>query len=440
MTHADLIIIGAGPGGYELAARAASMNLDVILIEKDRLGGTCLNRGCIPTKALCSSAAAVEAVRSASEFGVVCRDYAVDVPAVMARKDSVVAQLAEGVATLLSKVKIIRGEAVMAADGSVVVNDEAFEATKVVIATGSRPALPPVEGIASALTSDQLLEMQSFPESIIIIGGGVIGMEFASLLTSFGTKVTVIEYCREIIPALDAEVAKRLRMVLKRRGVTVVTSAQVTSVTRTANEVTVSYTEKGKEKTVTAAEVAVTTGRKAVVPDGFTAAGGVLDSRGFIVTADDFSTSIPGVYAVGDVNGKCMLAHAATAQALSIIGEAKQLAAMPSAVFTIPECAMVGATEDRCAADGIDFAVGKSTFRANGKALASGETDGMVKIIVDRASGRILGCHICGPHASDLIQEITVAMAADLTAAQVAATIHPHPTLSEAIAAALMNF
>lgn len=437
MKECDLIIIGAGPGGYETAARAAATGLKVVLIERDKLGGTCLNRGCIPTKALCASADTVEKVRRAGEYGVTTSEPHVDFGVVMNRKDEIVNQLRQGVEMTLKGVEIVNGEAVITPEHTVTVGSEEYSAPKVIIATGSEPAVPPVSGAGLAITSDGLLELTEIPKSLVIIGGGVIGMEFASVFRSFGAEVTVMEYCREIIPALDAEVAKRLRTALKKRGITIITSAAVQAISETDGGLSVAYEEKGKERTLNAETVVIATGRKAVVPSGFTEAGGSVDGRGFIVTDDSYATNLPGFYAIGDVNGKCMLAHAATAQGLRLLGENINADVIPSAVFTHPECSSVGITEEQCKAGNIGYKVGKSTFRANGKAVTAGDTDGMVKVIADSLTDKIIGCHICGPEAAVLIQEVAVAMAARLTCADLKSTIHPHPTLSEAVLAAI---
>ncbi|MDE5785130.1 MAG: FAD-dependent oxidoreductase, partial [Duncaniella sp.] len=388
MRESDIIIIGAGPGGYELAAREAGRGKSVTLIERDKVGGTCLNRGCIPTKVLCRSAEVVENVRDAAEYGVITSDPTVDIASIYARKDAVVSQLRAGVETMLNKVTVINGNASFTLNGSIAVDDEVFAAPRIVIATGSVPARLKTDGAQFALTSDDVLSRAELPDSVVIIGGGVIGMEFASVYAAFGVKVTVVEYCKEIIPALDSEVAKRLRTSMKRRGIDIITGAQVAAISKVDDGLfCVAYTEKGKEKSVSAQWVIAATGRRPVIPEGFTEAGGKLDSRGFIAVGEDYATSLPGVYAIGDVNGRCMLAHAATAQGLRLAGEDINENVIPAAVFTSPECAMVGLTEDACREAGLNYSVKKSTFRANGKAVALGLTDGLVKIIVDNESG-----------------------------------------------------
>ncbi len=434
MTEFDLIVIGSGPGGYATAATAARGGVRTLLIERDHLGGTCLNRGCIPTKALCRSAEAAMMASSCGKLGIEIENVRPDYATAAARKDEVVASLREGVATVLADVTVVRGEARFAAPRVVEVLGEEYSAPKIIIATGSRPSALNIPGAELAINSDFALAATTLPESIVIIGGGVIGMEFALIYSAFGVKVTVLEYCREILPGLDAEVAKRLRMALKRRGITMVTGAEVKGI---REGLTVDYTEKGKERSVQAAMALMAVGRKAVIPEGLAAQGIELE-RGFIKVDDKMATNIPGVYAIGDCNGRCMLAHAATAQgrvALGIVGKMSDV--MPAAVFTHPECGMVGLTEAQCTDRGIDCNVGTAIYRSNGKALAMDEPDGMVKIMTEKESGKILGCHICGAHAADLVQEVSVAMQCGMTADALRETIHIHPTLSELIVSAL---
>ncbi len=443
MTH-DLIIIGAGPGGYETAMAAASAGNKVALIERDRLGGTCLNRGCIPTKALCRSAEMAVSMREAGDFGIglSTSEINIDYRAIAGRKDAVVAQLREGVAELLKGVEVISGEARFVSTCGVEVNGDIHTAPRIIIATGSRPALLPIPGAELAMTSDDFLALETLPNSVAIIGAGVIGLEFASILNAFGVDVTVIEYCKEILPPFDAEVAKRLRMSLKCRGINILTDTQVTEV---SPGMTVKCLAKGKEKTVEAEAVLMAVGRRPVIPDGLVELGVKLN-RGAVVVNDSMEVEwVSGndpeggtIYAIGDVNGRCMLAHAASAQGEIVLGHKRNLDVIPSAVFTMPECAMVGLTEEQCKAQGLDFCINKSTFRANGKAVAMGETDGMVKIISETSTGRLLGCHICGPHAADLVTEAALAMSSSLTVEAIAGTIHAHPTLSETVRNALM--
>lgn len=434
MTEYDLIVIGSGPGGYETAAAAARLGRRTMIVERDLLGGTCLNRGCIPTKALCRSAEAAMLAAEGRKYGVMFSEVTTDFAVAAARKEDVVSGLRQGVEIELKDVAVVRGEAKFTAPNTIAVNGEEYLAPQIIVATGARPAALNIPGAELAIDSDAALAATKLPESIVIIGGGVIGMEFASIYAAFGVKVTVIEYCKEILPGLDADVAKRLRMSMKRRGVSIVVGAEVKSI---GEGFMVEYEEKSKRKSVSAEQVLIAVGRKAVVPEGLEANGAKLN-RGFIVTDSRMATDIPGVYAVGDCNGRCMLAHAAVAQgrvALGLSSEAEPV--MPAAVFTYPECGMVGMTEARCTECGMEVKVGTATYHANGKAVSMGETDGMVKIIVDSTTDMIVGCHVCGAHAADIVQEIAVAMHCGMTASKLRNTVHIHPTLSELVVSAL---
>ncbi len=441
MEHFDLIVIGAGPGGYETAAEAAALGRKVALVERAELGGTCLNRGCIPTKALCRCAEVAMTVAESQEFGILSDAPVVNLPKVMERKEQILATLREGVGMVLKDVKIIKGEARFTSVSTVEVEGETLSAPEIIIATGSRPAALDIPGKELAMSSDEILSIDSLPKSLIIIGGGVIGMEFASIFAAFGVKVTVLEYCKEILPPFDAEIAKRLRTALKRRGIEIITSAQVTGI---APGMTVSYEVKGKAKTAEAEQVLMAVGRRPVIPDGIEDLG-VRIERGAIAVDDNMKVLFADgktpadaiLYAIGDVNGRCMLAHAASMHGLVALGKAKLTDVIPAAVFTQPECAMVGLTEEKCSAEGREIKVGKAMFRANGKALAMGEPDGLVKIITDAATDELLGCHICGAHAADLVQEIATVMTAGLKVSAISEAVHAHPTLTEVVKAAI---
>ena len=430
MRKSDIIIIGSGPAGMEAAARAIAAGRDTVIIERDLLGGTCLNRGCIPTKALCRSAETVRTVREASRYGVDVGVFTPSFLSALERKDAIVAELRGNVESMLSKAEIVHGEARFVASDTIVVDNMEYTAPMIVIATGSKASVLPVAGAEHAVTSDGLLSLKSVPESICIIGGGVIGVEFACILAEFGVKVTVVEYCREILPGFDRDIAKRLHNLLSRRGIDIITSAAVTGISVDGNKC-VEYTYKGRTEVIEAEEVLMAAGRSPVIPDGVADLG--IEVRRGITVNDSFATSVPGVYAVGDVNGRLMLAHAASAQAACLMGANMNLSVIPAAVFSSPECAMVGLTEEACKEQGMAFKSVKAMFRSNGKAMAMGETDGLVKIIVNPESRLILGCHICGPHASDLVQEVAVAMSGGLTIDVVADTVHAHPTLGEVI-------
>lgn len=439
----DIIIIGAGPGGYETAAEAAALGQNVAIVERDQLGGTCLNRGCIPTKALCRNAEVVSLLRESEAWGITTGEQRFDYAPVFARKEAVVEQLRSGVETLMSApgITLIRGEASLSDAHTVTVAGENFEARHIIIATGSAPRPLPIEGAELALTSDDILALSELPQSLCIVGGGVIGMEFAVAFSTFGVDVTVVEFCKEILPPFDRDIAKRLRSTLSRRGIKFVTGAAVSGIVACDGGFSVSYTQKDKVQSLVCQQVLMAVGRQPVLPEGLDAVG-VRTSRRGIEVDGKMQTNVPGIYAIGDVNGLMMLAHAASAQGRvalhAILGmpDDTRLDVIPAAVFTVPELAMVGLTEEQCTERGLDVSTSKAFFRSNGKAVAMGETDGLLKMIVDNATRRIVGCHVCGPHAADLIQEVVTAMNADATIDLLAHSIHGHPTLSEVVQAA----
>lgn len=437
----DIIIIGGGPAGYPAAAEAVKQGLKTLLIEKEQLGGTCLNCGCIPTKSLCRSAEVAEEVKNAYLYGVSIDKAGIDLPAIIARKNRIVGELREGVVTSLSGVDIVRGTARFVAPKIVAVGDKEYAAKKILVATGAAPARLPIPGAEKCLDSTTILDLtnENVPESLVIIGGGVIGLEFASIFNSFGTKVTVIEYCKEILPGFDKDIAKRLRTSLKNRGIEFILQAAATEVIHCTPGYTVCYEAKGKPGSITCELVLMAVGRKAVIPEGFEEFGGKTYRKGIEADPSTLATSIPGVYAIGDCNGLCQLAHAATAQGLRAMGVDTDLTPIPAAVFTMPEAAMVGATEEQLKDTDTPYRALKLPVRANGKALTMGATDGLVKLLISPPSdeGKILGAHILCPHASDLIMETALAMSAGLSASAILRAIHPHPTLSELLPSAL---
>ena len=438
MTRYDLIVIGAGPAGYPATACGVRQGLKTLLIESGPLGGACLNRGCIPTKTFCRSAdAALEAAR-AGEFGVdiPAGTITIDMPRIVERKNQIVAQLREAVAAVVNGADVKTGMARFISPTEVEADGETFTAPKIIVATGARPAMLPIPGAELCVTSDQLLDATALPSSMAVIGGGVIGMEFASVYAALGCEVTVIEYCKEILPGFDRDIAKRLRSSLSKRGVKFLLSAAATAVEENGDgSLKVRYEAKNKPGETDVEKVLMAVGRKAVIPDGIAEAGAAITPKGITVD-ENFQTTIPGVYAVGDCNGICQLAHAATAQARRVMGVDTDLSPIPAAVFTVPEAASAGLTEEQAEAQGISpIRMVKLPFRANGKALTQGEADGMVKMVV--SGDRILGCHILGPHASDLIMEVSLAISAGLPVSAVTRAIHPHPTLCELIPSAL---
>ena len=445
MQSTDLIIIGGGPGGYETALLAAQRGLDVTLIERGNLGGTCLNEGCIPTKTLCRSAALACDMKKAAELGVAVGDWSVDFPTIMARKNAVVEQLRTGVEALMRhpKISLVTGDARFVDALTVEVAGERYAARDVIIATGSTAAILPIEGadLPGVVTSKELLDLHELPQRLTVIGAGVIGLEFASIFHALGSNVTVLEYAREVLPHFDTDMAKRLRQSLGKRGIVIETQAAVKSVAKINSSLAVNYEKKGKTLAVEADVVLMAVGRKANVSSLNLDDVGIDYTQRGITVDDNMLTNVPHVYAIGDINGKMMLAHAATFQGVCalnhIMGEScrVRLDVMPAAVFTMPEAATVGLTEDDCKERGIEYVAKKSFFRANGKALSIGEPEGYCKLLV-AADHRLLGCHILGAHASDVVQEVCALITRGASCDDLALTIHAHPTLSEVVLSA----
>ena len=420
----DLLIIGSGPGGYRAAGYAARNGLSVVVAERDQAGGTCLNAGCIPTKCLAHDASAAPS----------------DFASAMERKALVTQQLRTGVEQLLSSpgIALVKGQAAFTDEHTVTIGDTTVEADNIIIATGSESRMPPITGIDNprVITSTEALQLQSLPETMVIVGAGVIGMEFASILARFGSKVTVIEYLKECLPMFDKDIAKRLRKAIEKQGVTFFMDSAVSEITD--EEVIFKSNKTGAETRLpcAGAPVLIATGRKPSV-EGLNLEAAVVDydAKG-IKTDDCLRTSQPHIYAIGDVTGKQMLAHAATAMGFravnTILGKSDKirLDIMPSAVFTYPEAATVGLSEDACKQLGKPCKCLKGYYRANGKALAIAEPEGMVKITAD-TDGTILGCTAYGAHSADMVQEIAALMNCNATTDDLASIIHIHPTLSE---------
>ena len=442
-----VIIIGAGPGGYETALLAAKRGVEVVLIEAGHVGGTCLNEGCIPTKTYCKNAEVLETLREASAFGVTDLSYAFDFGAVRQRKDAVVEQLRGGVESLLSHklITLVRGKAAFKDAHTAVVENTEYSADYIIIATGSVSATLPIPGndLPGVLTSKEILDIEEIPQRLCVIGGGVIGLEFASIFKSFGSEVTVLEYCKDILPRFDTDLAKRLKQSLGKRGIDIQTQAQVLSIEQSGNALNVKFSKKGKEETVEADKVLMAVGRRPNVATLNIGDIGIEYSPKGIAVNGNMQTNVPHIYAIGDVNGKMMLAHAATFQGIvaldHIMGMSNEidLSVMPAAVFTSPEAATVGMTEEECKEKGLAVKCLKSFFRANGKAVTMGETDGFCKLIVEAdGSAHILGCHLYGPHSSDIIQEVTALISRKATLEEFRSIIHTHPTLVEVLQSA----
>ena len=422
----DLIIIGAGPGGYETAIRAAKNGLKTTIINDGPLGGVCLNEGCIPTKTFCHYAG-----KEPFEKVAEC-------------KEAVVKQLQSGVAYLLKNPKstIEEGKASMKDANTVVVGDTEYQAKNIILATGSKPALLPIPGTDSkmVLTSTEVLNLKELPESICVIGGGVIGLEMACYLKKFGVDVTVLEYAPQILPNFDEDISKRLKQSLTRQGIRIETSAQVTAID---DEGFVTFEKKDQKYEVVCDKVLMAVGRKPNTEGlNLDALGITYDKKG-IQMNENMQTSVPNIYAIGDVNGLLMLAHVATYQGYRainhIIGKTDKIRfdLVPAAVFTTPEVASVGLTEAQCEDEELDYRAIKVPFSSIGKAVAMGETEGFCKLIIDNENNQILGCHIMGLHASDLIQEVVTMMNLGASIDDVQDIIHAHPTLSEIIQTAI---
>lgn len=447
----DVVIIGGGPGGYVAAIKAAHLGLKAVLVEKDKLGGVCLNKGCIPTKALVSIAELLNHLQRAEEFGIQVKDYSFDFPAIMKRKDLITRRLSSGVEQLMkaNQVRIVRGEGQIVEPGTVEVLDaerekEVIKTKNIIIATGSSVMKLPFPGIDSegVITSDEALSLSELPSRMLIIGGGVVGIEFAGIFRALGVEVTVVEMLPRILLPIDEEIARRLTQILKRKGIEILTDCKVKGIKKNNQNLEVLVSTSDGEKKLETEKVLLAAGR---VPEL-----GNIDVRGLGIELDGktikvdekMRTNIPGIYAVGDVVGKIMLAHVASREGIvaveNISGKEVLMdyKVVPNCVFSMPEVASVGLTEEEAKKENNNIKISKFPFMANGKALGMGETEGMVKIIADGDTLELLGVHILGVHASDLIAEGTLALSMEATAFEIVNTIHAHPTLAETIAEA----
>ena len=407
MNKTDLIIIGAGPGGYRAAEYAAKQGLKVAIFEGSEVGGTCLNVGCIPTKTYVHSVSFDEARK---------------------RMATVVTQLRQGVEGILShpNITLVREKGVFV--DAHTVGD--YTADNIIIATGSETKWLPIKGVDDPRVVDStgLLQLETLPKRLTIIGAGVIGMEFASVFNRFGSEVTVIEYLKECLPALDSDIAKRLRKYLEKQGITFKMKTAVEDIADIDADV-----------------VLMATGRKPRVQADFANAGIEYDERKGVAVDENFKTAVNGIYAIGDVNGKQMLAHAAEMQAVHAVNhilnkeDAIRFDIMPAAIFTTPEAACVGLTEDQLKEQGYAYECRKAFHRANGKALTMNETEGMLKLFSEPEAGRILGCHVFGAHSADMVQEVSVLMCRDTTVSQLRDMVHIHPTVNELLLTAAQS-
>jgi dihydrolipoyl dehydrogenase len=450
----DVIILGGGPAGYVCAIRAAQLGLSTAVIEQDKLGGVCVNIGCIPTKALLHSAYIANLLKESKDFGVEAGEVKTDYGVAMKRSRRVSDQNSKGVEFLMKKNKItvIRGTGVLQPGKKVKVGSDVHEAKKaVVIATGSRVKGLPQIGLeinkTTVISSDEALLMEKIPATLAIIGAGAVGMEFADIFNAFGVKVTLIEALPRILPLEDAEASDTLSKSYRKRGIEVIAGAKVTKANVAKDKVTLDVEAGGEKKQVAAAAVLMAAGRAVNIENiGLKECGIQLTERGFIKVDKNLQTSTAGYYAIGDVAGPPMLAHKGSREGVVV---AELVAGqkphpikydnVPSVTYCHPEVASIGLTEEQCKEKKLDYVAGKFPFSANGRARGTGETEGFVKILRDKKYGEILGAHIVGADASEMIHELTVARENEYTVEEIELAIHAHPTMSEAVAQAALD-
>lgn len=439
-----VLVIGGGPGGYVAAIRAAQLGAKVTLIEKAEIGGTCLNRGCMPTKAMLHCSEVYETATSSEDIGIKAEKVTVDWNKVQGFRASIVEQLTSGVRALckLNKIKVVAGKAVFTGPKTVSVDGTEYSADKVIIASGSYPIIPGIPGVKDSkacMDSTACLSLDHIPESMLVIGGGVIGLELGSVYMRYGTKVTVVEMLPKLLPLMDGELTGILQGKLQNQGMEILTSSQVESVTDTAKGADVKVKTPDGEKTFSVEKVLLCVGRGPNTEGLGLEKTGVKVEKGFIQVNEKMETGVPGVYAIGDCTGKLMLAHAAMA-----MGETAAENAMggdktfdpdmsPSCCYVGPEFAGVGYTEEKVKELGIDYKVGKFPTSGNGRCLVAGCKDGMIKVLAGKEYGEILGVHILAPNATELIEEASLALKLEVTLEEFTDTIHCHPTVSEAV-------
>jgi len=450
-----IAIIGGGPGGYTAALRAGQLGADTVLIEKEALGGTCLNWGCIPTKSFVRSAEVFADIKNAADYGIKVENAELDFPAVVKRKDKIVKRLVRGIDHLLKKRGIDRidGLASFIDQNTIRIekDTEIFEikAENIIIATGSKAASLPISGagLEGILDSRAALDLEKLPESMVIVGGGIIGMEFAFIFRNFGVDVTVIEYLDQLINGVDTEIAAELNRSARRRRISVKTSAEVKEIKKLDAGYEVVYQQKEKKKSAKAEKVLMAVGRRPYT-DGLQLENvGIetISERNAVQVNNKMETNIEGIYAIGDVTDKILLAHVASHQGVvaveNIMGMNKKMnyKAVPGAIFTSPEVGTVGLSEKEAKAKGIDYEIGSFPFAASGKVMAMGEREGKIKLITEKDKGRIIGAAIIGIEASDLIAELTLAVNLGLTAENLRETIHAHPTTAEVVHEAALD-
>lgn len=451
MNEYDVIVVGAGPGGYVCAIRASQNGLKTAIVDKQWLGGVCLNVGCIPSKALLKNAELAHTLRErAAEFGISFDNLTLDYSAAVKRSRTVSDRLTRGVAFLMKKnnVDVFMGEAKISADKSVNVTDatgasQLLKAKNVVIATGASPVMPAAWGAdgENVVSYAEAILQEKLPKSVVIIGAGAIGVEFASVWSAYGTQVSIVEMLPAVLPLEDAEVSAELAKALKKRGIHILTGHKVESVQKSANGVVVKVSGEDGEKSLEAEQALVAIGfRPNSAGFGLEETGIALDAKGNVVIDECMATNLPGIWAIGDVTGKMLLAHVASTQGIlcadAMAGKATNpihYENIPHATFCQPQVASFGMNEAQAKEAGKEIKIGRFPFQANGKALGLGETTGFVKIISDAQYGEILGAHMIGPEVSELLPELTLAQQMELTADEIAHNVHTHPTLSEVI-------
>ena len=442
----DVVVIGAGPGGYVAAIRAAQLGLKCALVEREALGGVCLNWGCIPSKALLRNAEVVSYFRRAEEFGLKFDNFTADYSAAIERSRKVVDRNVRGVSYLLRKneVEHIAGEAVLRGNGVVEVGPEGqkLQARNIVIATGARPrSIPalPVDG-GRTITSKEAIVLSDLPESIVIVGGGAIGLEFAYLYRMYGVDVTVVELLPRLAPSEDQEISRQVERSFGRHGVNIITGAGVTGVSDADGRLQVTVSKSGNDQAIACDKVLVAIGVQPNSENLGLESLGVATDGGYVQVGDTMATNVPGIYAIGDVTGKLALAHVASAQgtvaAEAIAGLEPQpldYTMMPRATYCQPQIASFGLTEAQAVEAGHDVKIGKFNVQANGKALGMGEADGMIKLVVDSRYGEILGAHLVGPEVTELLGELALTRLLEGTTLELGWLVHAHPTISEII-------
>lgn len=446
MSTYDIAVIGGGPGGYVAAIRAAKLGKKVALVEYGHLGGTCLNRGCIPSKTLLRHAEIIEQIEKAKDWGIEAGPVTLSLEKMLKRKDQVIKKLRTGIEYLMKQdnIEVLAGLGEVEADGAIRISRQEKETTikadKIIVATGSTPFVPPLAGIDSArfYTSDTVFDIEKIPNSIVIIGGGIIGVEFACIFTSLGVDVTIVEMGGRIIPSEDPDASKHLAKTLKKKGVRILTNTKVTELKQAGDtQQVVVESDKGKTEVIDTEDLLICVGRK---PNLSAISKLDLGMNGpFVKVNDMMQTSQPNVYAVGDLIGGWQLAHAASAEghvaAANAAGERESIKGkiIPRCVYTSPEVASVGISEAEAKERGLHLKVVKTDLSANGKALAMGEAEGFVKLIADVKHGEILGVTMVGPHVTEMIAEPTAFMHLEGTVEELDSMVHPHPTISEAL-------